>query len=175
MRAIPLIIATLFIWLSLILVVDEPRHNRTLKILRAWDRTFQDPTSPAGDEPIEVTVPLLVMILLAFCLLYMVYSSHIGPYRVKFGPCVTSERFLCPVSDMSTPLGPGPSGESSRTFRVLSFNVLAQSLARSEMHSHISKGVLRKDKRLPLVAQEVLRYDADIILLQEVPRVMNYL
>jgi mRNA deadenylase 3'-5' endonuclease subunit Ccr4 len=53
-------------------------------------------------------------------------------------------------------------------FRVLSFNVLAQALARTVMHPHVKKGTLAAKKRLPQILAELQRHDADILCLQEV-------
>ncbi|CAN0012532.1 unnamed protein product, partial [Ectocarpus sp. 12 AP-2014] len=57
--------------------------------------------------------------------------------------------------------------EESECFRVMSFNMLAQQLATSEMFKYVPRNQLRKHNRWPRVRAEVSRYGADIICLQE--------
>jgi len=62
-----------------------------------------------------------------------------------------------------------PSINPPTSLKVVSFNVLAQSLARSDMHSHVTKGTLKAKRRIPQLIEEVLRYgDVDVINCQEV-------
>ena len=42
-------------------------------------------------------------------------------------------------------------------FSILSWNVLAQSLARSEMHPHVKKGMLKEKLRIPLILLSLKR------------------
>ena len=62
----------------------------------------------------------------------------------------------------------------SNSFSILSWNILAQSLARSEMFMNINKGDLKKNKRLPLIIEVLKDYDADVIGLQEVD-ILDYI
>ncbi|CAM9255538.1 unnamed protein product [Ascophyllum nodosum] len=59
------------------------------------------------------------------------------------------------------------SSEGTDSFRVMSFNILAQALATSKMFTYVPKGKLKKHVRWPRVRDEVCRYGADIICLQE--------
>ncbi|CAM9790301.1 unnamed protein product [Chrysoparadoxa australica] len=58
-------------------------------------------------------------------------------------------------------------GASPPAFTIMSWNSLAQSLAQSRFFPYAAKGCLRKRPRQPLLHQEVFRYSADIICLQE--------
>ena len=110
--------------------------------------------------------------LLGGCFSYIVilgYSS--SPHRVKFGRETVVNRVFGEVPCDGRPAAGLALGEQ---FRVSTFNVLAQSLARSDMHSHVEKGLLKAKTRLPQVCEEVLRYDADVINLQEVD-MLDYL
>jgi mRNA deadenylase 3'-5' endonuclease subunit Ccr4 len=59
--------------------------------------------------------------------------------------------------------------------RVLSYNILANQNAFEDgkpLYPYVSKDVLAKERRFPLILQEILAYDADIICLQEVDEIV---
>lgn len=63
-------------------------------------------------------------------------------------------------------------GHEANAVRVLSYNILANQNAfqanRMPVYPYVSKEILSKDRRMPLVLQEILAYGADVVCLQEV-------
>ena len=56
----------------------------------------------------------------------------------------------------------------SRSFRIASYNILADSYVNPQWYPNVDPEVLRWDRRKFALAERVLRLDADIICLQEV-------
>jgi mRNA deadenylase 3'-5' endonuclease subunit Ccr4 len=54
------------------------------------------------------------------------------------------------------------------SFSVMTWNVLAQSLARRDKHAHALKGALKRKSRIPLIIEEIRKIQADIVCLQEI-------
>jgi len=64
------------------------------------------------------------------------------------------------------PVGPGPA-PGSPSLRVLTWNLLADGLAQEGNFSRCPPGALTWEHRGPLIASALVRYDADVVVLQE--------
>ena len=101
-----------------------------------------------------------VIIVLHLCAIVLSLNSNfinklqIGPFNLK--KLIVEESFSNSYDD------------DNNTFSILSWNVLAQSLARSEMHPHVEKGMLKEKLRIPLLVEILKNYNSDIMCLQEV-------
>lgn len=59
-------------------------------------------------------------------------------------------------------------------FSIATFNILAQTLINREAYLYAGKSVLKAKNRQPLVLQEMLGLDADILVLQEVDAIHRH-